>query len=243
MAAVLVKAMAIEHASDLHPIDRILAAHELAASVPNASKGEKAQLFDQLAELSQDGRPAMTSDGRTAKVEVFPEIVGIFLESLEKEGLVEASLLAPRYRLCGPENETARREITQRTFAALPEALRTFRRDAGVKSYVLGIVNNQYQNWVRETAKDKTIADLPEDDMLAGAALRSSLLLNKLEVGEVISDLAPKHRQMIVLAFFEGLSAAEIKTQLELSDGQYRNRRRQALKEMAELLEERGHGY
>jgi len=243
MAAGLVKAMAIDKLSDLHPIDRILAANELATSILEASKAEKTRLFDGLAELAQDARPSMTSDGKTSKVEVFPEIVGIFLEALEKEGLVEASLLAPRYRLCGGENETARREITQRTFAAVPEALRTFRRDASVKSYVLGIVNNQYQNWVRETAKDKTIADLPEDDMLAGAALRSSLLLNKLEVGEVISDLAPKHRQMIVLAFFEGLSAAEIKSTLDLSDGQYRNRRRQALKEMAELLEERGHGY
>lgn len=228
--------------TELHPIDRVLVARELAASIPNAATAEKSSLLDRLAELAQDGQPVLNSEGKTEKVVLFPGIVGIFLEALEHEGLIEASLLAPRYRLCGPANELARREIVQQTFTALPEALRSFRRDASVKSYILGITNNQYQSWVRETAKNKSIADLPEDDELAGATLRSSLLLNKLEIGEVISDLAPKHREIIVLAFFEGLSAADIRSRLNLSDGQYRNRRRQALKETAELLEERGHG-
>jgi RNA polymerase sigma-70 factor (ECF subfamily) len=210
--------------------------------MPLATQADRAQAFDALAELAQAAKPALTSEGKTAKVEVFPEIVAIFLEALKREGLIEDSLLAARYRLCGPENQLAREEITQRTFAAIPDALRTFRRDSSIKSYVLGIVGNQYQNWVRETAKDKNIADLPDDDRLAGAAIRSSLLLNRMEIGEVLNDLAPKHRQMILLAFFDGLSAAEIKANLGLSDGQYRNRRRQALKETAELLEERGHG-
>ncbi len=240
MAAVLVEAMSIDE-SELHPIDRVLVARELAASIPDAASAEKSSLLDRLAVLAQDGRPVLNSEGKTEKVAVFPEIVGIFLEALESEGLIEASLLAPRYRLCGPANELARREIVQQTFAAIPAALQSFRGDASVKSYILGITGNQYQNWVRETAKNKSIADLPEDDRLAGAALRSSLLLNKLEISEVMSDLAPKHREIIVLAFFEGLSAADMKSRLGLSDGQYRNRRRQALKETAELLEERGY--
>lgn len=242
MAAVLVETVSVNEASDLHPIDRVVVAKDLAATMPLTPQAERAQLFDALAELTQERRPTLTSEGKTTKVEVFPEIVAIFSEALRQEGLIEDSLLAARYRLCGPENAAAREEITQRTFAALPDALRTFRRDSSIKSYVLGIVGNQYQNWVRETAKNKSVADLPEDDLLAGAAIRSSLLLNKMEISDVLSDLAPKHRQMILLAFFDGLSAAEIKAQLGLSDGQYRNRRRQALKETAELLEERGHG-
>lgn len=241
MAAILLNAMSIEGA-DLHPIDRVIAAREVASLIPTAAKTEKWHLFDRLAELVQERRPGLTSDGKTERVAVFPEIVGIFLEALETERLIEASLLAPRYRLCGPENELARSEITQHTFAAIPDALRVFRGDAGVKSFLLGIVGNQYKNWVRQTAATKNLADLPEDDLLAGAAMRSSLLLNKLEIGEVMGDLAPRHREMIDLAFFQGLSAAEIREKLGLGDGPYRNRRRQALKEMAELLEERGYG-
>lgn len=232
----------MDEAVERDPIDRMVEARHLARLIPAATRPEKGQLLDDLARLAQQAPAGMSADGRVEKVTVFPEIVAVFLEAVRREELVEASLLGDRYQLRGPENESARREIAQRTFAAIPEALGRFRGEAGVKSYVLGIVSNQYQNWVRETAKSRTLADLPDDDRLAGASLRSSLLLNKMEIGRAMADLAPKHREMIELAFFEGLSAANIQTKLGLTSGQYRNRRRQALKEMAELLEERGHG-
>lgn len=242
MVAVLANRTHSGKLSDLHPIDRVIEARRLAELIPAATKEQKAPIFDSLAELTQEAQPALNSDGKTVKVETFPEIVQIFIEALQAEQLIERALLGPRYQLRGPENAAAREDITQRTYAAVPEALRGFRRDSGVKSYVLGIAANQYHGWVRETAKSNALDDLPDDDVLAGAVLRSSLLLNKLEIGEAMADLAPKHRQIINLTFFEGLSATEIRFRLDLTDGQYRNRRRQALKEMGELLEERGHG-
>ncbi len=243
MVAVLADQMCSRQMADLHPIDRVIEARRLAVLLPAAPKDQKGRLLDSMAELAQEDRPVLDGNGKTEKVAVFPEIVQIFMEALQAEQLVESSLLGSRFRLRGPQNETARREIAQRTYAAIPEALRSFRRDGGIKSYLHGIVGNQYNSWVRETAKDNSVDDLPDDDMLAGAALRSSLLLSKLEIGQAMSDLAPKHREIINLTFFEGLSAAEIRSKLDLTEGQYRNRRRQALKEIGELLEERGHGY
>ncbi len=242
MVAVLADKAGREDSSALHPIDRVIEARRLAGLVPNAAKEQKARLLDVLAILAQERRPVLDSRGKTAKVAVFPEIVQIFMETLEAEQLIESSLLGPRFQLRGPQNEAARREIAQRTYASIPDALRSFRGESGIKSYIFGIVGNQYQSWVRETAKNTSVVDLPEDDVLAGAALRSSLLLSKLEIGQAMADLAPKHREIVDLTFFKGLSAAEIRSKLDLTDGQYRNRRRQALKEIGELLEERGHG-
>jgi RNA polymerase sigma-70 factor (ECF subfamily) len=233
--------MTVDEATGLHPIDRTDEARRLANAVLSTDRPERDRLLDQLACLAQVAPPLVDEHGRTEKVATYPEIASIFLQVVQAEQLVESSLLGHRYQLRGPENEPARREIAQRTFAAIPDALRAYRGDASIKSYVLGIVANQYRNWVRETARSRSLADLPEDDQLAGATLRSSLLLNKMEIGRAMVDLAPKHRQMIELAFFEGLSASDIQAKLGLTSGQYRNRRRQALKEMAELLEERGH--
>ncbi len=242
MVAVLANRTHSETTSSLHPIDRVIEARRLAELISIAPKQEQTRLFDSLAELAQDRRPVLNREGKTDKAEIFPEIVQIFIEALEAEQLIEHYLHSERCRLRGPQNTVAREEIAQRTYAAIPDALKGFRRDGGIKSYVLGIVANQYQSWVRETAKNNAMSDLPDDDVLAGAVLRSSLLLNKLEVGEVMADLAAKHREIINLTFFEGLSAAEIRAKLDLTEGQYRNRRRQALKEMGELLEERGYG-
>lgn len=241
MTATLVGPVAAEEARGKHPIDRADEARRLAALVVSATGQEQDRLLDDLARLAQVCPPVLDGQGRTEKVATYPEIASIFLQAVQAEQLVESSLLGQRYQLRGPKNEPARREIAQRTFAAIPEALRGYRGDAGIKSYVLGIVANQYRNWVRETAKSRSLADLPEDDQMAGATLRSSLLINKMEIGRAMVDLAPKHRQMIELAFFEGLSASDIQTKLGLTSGQYRNRRRQALKEMSELLEERGY--
>ena len=241
MEAVLANRMKADVTSDLPLIDRVVEAKRLVAQIASAPREQHASLFDSLAELTQKRRPVLNQEGKTDKVETFPPIIQIFMEALQTEQLVEHNLLGERYRLRGPQNDGARQEIAQRTYAAIPEALKGFRREGGITSYVFGITSNQYRVWIRETAKTNAIDDLPEDDVLAGAVLRSSLLLYKLEIGEAMADLAPKHREIINLTFFEGLSAAQIRAKLTLTEGQYRNRRRQALKEMGELLEERGH--
>ena len=229
MVAVLANKVRAEKLATLHPIDRVIEAKRLADLIPAAPKEQRARLFNSLVALAQEHQPVLNREGKTDKVETFPEIVQTFMEALQAEQLVESSLLGARYGLRGPQNEAIRQEIAQRTYAAIPESLKSFRREAGVMSYVLGIAANQYHGWVQETAKDATIDDLPENDVLAGAVLRSSMLLNKMEIGDVMADLAPKHREIINLTFFEGLSAGEIRTKLNLTEGQYRNRRRQAL--------------
>jgi RNA polymerase sigma factor (sigma-70 family) len=85
----------------------------------------------------------------------------------------------------------------------------------------------------RESAAD--VSDMPNESP-EQVATRTELLRFLLERME---RLPPEHRELIVLRYFEGLSASEIVRVLQLPPGTVRRRLKQALDELRQCLDDR----
>ena len=139
-------------------------------------------------------------------------------------------------------------DVMQETFIKVYRSIRTFRKDAAFETWLYRIAVNEALNFVkrRERQRESTLETASEADYEAITRYRAQLAndphvhAEKAElrhhVTEAVNSLSLKHRTVVILHEFEGLTHAEIASILNCSEGTVRSRLHYARKKLRTLL-------
>ena len=139
-------------------------------------------------------------------------------------------------------------DVMQETFIKVYRSIHTFRKDAAFETWLYRIAVNEALNFVkrRERRRECTFETATEAEYEATARYRAQLAndpqaqAEKAElrqyVTEAVNSLPLKHRTVVILHEFEGLTHAEIASILNCSEGTVRSRLHYARKKLRTLL-------
>ena len=139
-------------------------------------------------------------------------------------------------------------DVMQETFIKVYRSIRTFRKDAAFETWLYRITVNEALNFVKRRERQRTSAleTASEADYETTARYRAQIAndphihAEKAElrhhVTEAVKSLSLKHRTVVILHEFEGLTHAEIASVLNCSEGTVRSRLHYARKKLRTLL-------
>ena len=139
-------------------------------------------------------------------------------------------------------------DVMQETFIKVYRSIRTFRKDAAFETWLYRIAVNEALNFVkrRERQRESTLETASEAEYEAITRYRAQINndphahAEKAElrhhVTEAVNNLSLKHRTVVILHEFEGLTHAEIASILNCSEGTVRSRLHYARKKLRTLL-------
>ncbi len=148
-----------------------------------------------------------------------------------------ADIYAVLYRLTEDAEEAA--DLTQETFLSALKAIKKFRGEADLKTWLVRIAINESRNrfrWWKRRRREKTVSlDAPvgENETPFGETVSSSfanpeetILQREREnrLTKALSDLPEIFREAVVLCDIEGLSYEEIASALEVNIGTVKSR-------------------
>ena len=139
-------------------------------------------------------------------------------------------------------------DVMQETFIKVYRSIRTFRKDAAFETWLYRIAVNEALNFVkrRERQRVSTLETVSEAEYEAMTRYRAQtandphIHAEKAElrhhVTQAVNSLSLKHRTVVILHEFEGLTHAEIASILNCSEGTVRSRLHYARKKLRTLL-------
>ena len=139
-------------------------------------------------------------------------------------------------------------DVMQETFIKVYRSIRTFRKEAAFETWLYRIAVNEALNFVkrRERQRESTLETTSEAEYEVMTRYRAQIAndphihAEKAElrhhVTEAVNNLSLKHRTVVILHEFEGLTHAEIASILNCSEGTVRSRLHYARKKLRTLL-------
>lgn len=146
------------------------------------------------------------------------------------------------------KNHTDADDVMQETFIKVYRSIQTFRKDAAFETWLYRIAVNEALNFVkrRERQRESTLETASEAEYEAITRYRAQIAndphvhAEKAElrhhVTEAVNNLSLKHRTVVILHEFEGLTHAEVASILNCSEGTVRSRLHYARKKLRTLL-------
>jgi RNA polymerase sigma-70 factor, ECF subfamily len=131
-------------------------------------------------------------------------------------------------------------EAVQETFASVWRSARSYRRERGAASaWLYAIARNAVVDRFR--ARPQPLPE-PSDAVAAEPAPeeRAELGWVAWRVHRAVAELPDRERQVVELAYWNGLSQSEVAQRLELPLGTVKTRTRSALARLAHILEQEG---
>jgi RNA polymerase sigma-70 factor (ECF subfamily) len=135
------------------------------------------------------------------------------------------------------DRETAE-EAVQETFAAVWRSARSYRPERGAaSSWLYAIARNAVVDRFR--SRPEPVAEPPDEASAeAGPAEQAEHGWLAWRVHRAIEELPQREREVLELAYWQGLSQREVAERLEIPLGTAKTRTRSALARLARLLEE-----
>jgi RNA polymerase sigma-70 factor (ECF subfamily) len=146
------------------------------------------------------------------------------------------------------KNHEDANDVMQDTFLKVYESIHSFRKDAAFETWLYRIVVNHAMNLVkrrerqRECSLSRTSEMEIDPDLRRSADLANNPHLNaerkELQkwVMQAVNSLPLKHRMVVILHEFEGLTHSEIASILNCSEGTVRSRLHYARQKLRDLL-------
>lgn len=135
-----------------------------------------------------------------------------------------------RYALTVLRNRHLAEEAAQETMVAVWKGARTFEGRSTVSTWIFGIARHQAFRLLRREARGAREPQLPEEpDAMAGAEL-------EVRVRRALDELPADQREAVFLAFYGGLSYAEIAQVQGVPEGTVKSRVFHAKRKLAEVL-------
>jgi RNA polymerase sigma-70 factor (ECF subfamily) len=145
-------------------------------------------------------------------------------------------LLLSAFLLCG--NETEAEDIAQETFLQAIRSAHRFRSHSTVYTWLHAILLNVSRHSHRERKRlvyDQSAGSREAVDT-GEAPFSGDLRAGAVSVEHALSQLSNRHREVLVLRFYEELKIGEIALRLGVSKGTVKSRLHYALGQMQKLL-------
>lgn len=151
------------------------------------------------------------------------------------------------------ENAEEAADLTQETFLSALKAVRTFRGDSELKTWLFRIAVNHSRNrfrWWKRRRRDSTISldaavgdsDTTVSEMIAGdsASAEETVLRHEREaaIRKALLELPEIYREAIVLCDIEGMTYEEIASALEINIGTVKSRIARGREELRKRLKD-----
>ncbi len=202
------------------------------------------------------GEAAMTADTSSARLSVEDE----FIEKLRQGDAAAFDTFVQRYssdiygllyRITEDAEEAG--DLTQETFIKAFKAIKKFRGDAELKTWLFRIAVNQSKNhfrWWKRRKREKTVSldapignsDTPMSETFSTNSLNpeETTLQNEREkfLKEALKELPDIFREAVILCDIEGLSYEEISNVLEINMGTVKSRIARGREELRKKLKD-----
>ena len=144
-------------------------------------------------------------------------------------------------------------DLTQETFLSVFKAIKKFRGDADLKTWLFRIAINQSRNrfrWWKRRRREKTVSldapigdsETPFHETMAGnfANPEEKILRREREkfLSKALHDLSENFREAVILCDIEGLSYEEIASVLEINIGTVKSRIARGREELRKKLKD-----
>ena len=138
----------------------------------------------------------------------------------------------------------AAEEVTQDAFFNVWRRASSYRPERGkVTSWLFSIAHHRVIDEIRrrrrrdqmQSSYDVDLISRPSDD-LGDPVKYAALQMQRSEIKEALSTLRPEQRDVVVLAYFGGLTHSEIAKRLEQPLGTVKTRMRLALKKLRDVM-------
>lgn len=120
-------------------------------------------------------------------------------------------------------------DLAQITFIKAARSIHTYRNHSSFKNWLYRIASNSAKDWLRKHRREtEALCELAESE-----PIQSHTPSLHEQVKSALSSLPPKHRQAVVLIYYEGLNHQEAATVMGCAEGTvswYALRARQKLK-------------
>lgn len=136
-----------------------------------------------------------------------------------------------RYALTLLRNRHLAEEVVQETMVAVWQGAGSFAGRSQVSSWIFGIARNQAYRLLREEEKGERTANEP-----TCAPDPADAVEQEDRVRDAVAALPPGEREVVFLAFYEGLSYREIAGLLGIPEGTVKSRMYHAKRRLAEVL-------
>lgn len=156
--------------------------------------------------------------------------------------------LAYRLAIQITKNHEDANDVMQETFLKVYESIGSFRKESAFETWLYRIIVNQALNMVkrRERRRESSFSDANEIDLrfnLPGSSSYANSPHDDVEkkelqkwVTQAVDSLSAKHRTVVILHEFEGLTHPQIATILNCSEGTVRSRLHYARRKLRDLL-------
>ena len=156
--------------------------------------------------------------------------------------------LAYRLAIQITKNHEDANDVMQETFLKVYESIGSFRKESAFETWLYRIIVNQALNMVkrRERRRESSFSDADEIDLrfnLPGSSSYANSPHDDVEkkelqkwVTQAVDSLSAKHRTVVILHEFEGLTHPQIATILNCSEGTVRSRLHYARRKLRDLL-------
>lgn len=146
------------------------------------------------------------------------------------------------------KNHTDADDVMQETFIKVYRSIRTFRKDAAFETWLYRIAVNEALNFVkrRERRRESALEAAAESEYEVATRHQAQIASDphahaekaelRHHVTKAVNSLSLKHRTVVILHEFEGLTHAEIASILNCSEGTVRSRLHYARKKLRTLL-------
>ena len=179
----------------------------------------------------------------------------LLIENLREGDMTALAILVEKYKrlvyriaIQITRNHEDADDVMQDTFLKVYESIHSFRKEATFETWLYRIVVNHAMNVVkrrkrrRETSLSATSEVEIRPDLRRTADLANNPQLNAEKeelqkwVTQAVDSLPVKHRTVVILHEFEGLTHLEIASILNCSEGTVRSRLHYARKRLRDLL-------
>jgi RNA polymerase sigma-70 factor (ECF subfamily) len=146
------------------------------------------------------------------------------------------------------KNHEDAKDVMQETFLKVYESIGTFRKESAFETWLYRIIVNQALNLVkrRERRREFSLSDGNSTDIRfnlrgnghPGDSPHADVERKELQkwVTQAVDSLSAKHRTVVILHEFEGLTHPQIATILSCSEGTVRSRLHYARRKLRDLL-------
>ena len=136
-----------------------------------------------------------------------------------------------RYAFTILHNRHLAEEIAQETMIAVWNGANRFAGRSKASTWIFGIARNQAFTLLR---KEKRAENTPAKELVQADPSRN--IIQRERVMTALNELSPDHREVVYLAFYEGLSYGEISGILGIPSGTVKSRMFHAKRKLAEVL-------